>query len=95
MQRDSVWRRLTEDLSAMISQPVVEIIGTGRVLVENHKGISRYETECIAVRTAYGALMIIGSDMELVQITPEQLVISGKISGISLNGGAFHLADQE
>ena len=90
MKREKLWNKLTEDLSAVISQPVVEIVGTGRVLVENHKGIIEYETDCIGIRMTYGVLKIQGCDLELVQITSQQLVVTGNVEAIFLNGGAFH-----
>lgn len=90
MKRENLWNKLTEDLSVAISQPVVEIVGTARVLVENHKGIIEYGTNCIGIRMTYGELTIQGCNLELVQITSQQLVVTGNIETISLNGGAFH-----
>ena len=44
----------------MPAQPIVEIAGDQRVLVENHRGIIAYSTEKILVNVAFGAVCICG-----------------------------------
>ena len=75
--------------SEMISgMPLVEMIGCQRVLIENHKGITMYGCREICVKVSYGLLSIYGSDLELARMTRQQLVIAGRIEGISLHRGA-------
>ena len=64
--------------------PLVEICGEGRVLIENHRGVSRYCTDRICVRVKYGEVAVLGQGLELVRMTKEQLVICGCIDGITL-----------
>ena len=60
-------------------QLIVEIIGSKRVLIENHMGIVCYKTDEISVKIPRGCLCIRGKSLLLAQITKQRLVISGTI----------------
>ena len=64
---------------ALVDHPRVTIIGGGRVLVENHKGITEYGTEEIAVAGKKMTLKIIGADLELRAMNINALLITGNI----------------
>lgn len=89
MKHPGSWReRLAEgmDMSgeSLPGQPLVEICGERRVLIENHRGVSRYSEEKICVRVAYGEVAVAGRGLELARMTREQLVIIGCIEGVTL-----------
>lgn len=65
-------------------QPVIEIAGDRRVLIENHFGVKEYSRERIGVTVAFGQVNICGSCLELRHMTKVQLVISGRIDAVSL-----------
>lgn len=65
-------------------QPVVEISGDRRVLIENHFGVKEYSGERIGVKVKYGVVNVCGCGLELTRMTKEQLVISGRIDGVTL-----------
>ena len=67
--------------------PLVELFGDKRVLVENHKGVSVYSVNEIQVKVSYGCLCIYGSDLELTQMTKQQLVVTGVITGVAISRG--------
>ena len=64
------------DLSAepLPGQPIVEIAGDRRVLIENHFG----------VKVKYGLVCVYGCNLELIRMTKEQLIISGRIDAVTL-----------
>lgn len=64
--------------------PLVELVGCGRVLVENHFGVTEYGQNLIRVRVKFGDVCICGSSLELSRMTKGQLIIRGKIESISL-----------
>ncbi len=64
--------------------PLVEICGERRVLIENHRGVSRYGTDRIGVRVCYGEVDVRGQALELSKISREQIVICGRIESVSL-----------
>lgn len=68
----------------MPAQPIVEIAGERRVLVENHGGVRAYSTEQILVNVKYGVVCVCGCGLELIRMTKEQLVIRGRIDSVSL-----------
>ena len=65
-------------------QPLLEVLGDRRVLIENHKGVVEYCRERIAIRMAYGQIVVCGSGLELARMSKEQLVILGRIDGLTL-----------
>lgn len=66
------------------SLPIIEISGENRVLIENHLGVREYGREKISINMKYGFVDICGVQLELREMTKEQLVISGVIHNISL-----------
>lgn len=70
---------------AMPGQPLVELAGDHRVLIENHNGVTEYGRERISVRVRYGQLVVCGCGLELARMTKEQLVIIGRIDGVTLH----------
>jgi len=82
------WQRLTEgaDLTEEPAPllPIVEIAGTARVLIENHRGVLAYSREKISVKVKFGCIHVCGSCLELRRMSKEQLTISGRIDGVTL-----------
>lgn len=72
-----------ETLEAVPGQPLIEIAGEKRVLIENHLGIQDYFPHQILVNVKFGQVRICGNAMEIVKMTKEQLVICGTIQSVS------------
>ncbi len=68
----------------MPGQPVVEMVGTERVLIEHHGGVTEYGSNRIRVKVSYGAVCVSGEGLELKRMTRHQLVIGGKIDCVAL-----------
>lgn len=71
--------RLLESSQQLSAFTLLELVGARRILIENHLGISAYGRELICVKTSYGQLCIKGCNMELAQLSKNQLVITGDI----------------
>lgn len=67
--------------------PLVEIAGDGRVLVENHLGVTEYGKERISLKVKYGQICVCGEALELLKITRDMAVISGRIHNVALHKG--------
>lgn len=82
----ALWQRLAEDaeIENMPGQPIVEIAGSQRVLIENHLGVLGYSRERILVKVKFGCIHVCGCGLELLRMTREQLVIRGRIDGVTL-----------
>lgn len=64
--------------------PKVEILGSGELRIENHKGILAYGEREIHVSGGSMLLKICGENMELRAMTAVELVITGKICSVEL-----------
>ena len=69
---------------ALPARSVIEIAGDSRVLIEHHGGVREYSRERIGVSVKFGTVQIDGCGLELSRMTREQLVISGRIDGVTL-----------
>lgn len=63
--------------------PIVEICG-GRLLIENHKGIVKYDTCDLCVRLPEGILCIRGDHLRIVRMSKGKLIINGNICRVEL-----------
>lgn len=79
-----LWEQLDLPGETLPGQPLVEIAGDSRVLIEQHGGVREYSRERIGVKVKYGLVQVCGSCLELRCMTREQLVISGKIDCVML-----------
>ena len=73
------------DSGSVTGQPIVEIAGECRVLIENHRGVAAYGSEKILVNVKFGCVCVCGCDLEMMRMTKEQLVICGKIHSVQLH----------
>lgn len=64
--------------------PVVEVIGYRRILIENHKGIAEYGSNRIVANVAFGQICISGDHLELAEMTKANLVITGVIHCVNI-----------
>jgi sporulation protein YqfC len=76
----------TTDLQgeAFPGQPLIELYGDRRVLIEHHDGVTEYGREKIQVKVRYGYVCVCGNCLELARMTADQLVITGRIDSVSI-----------
>ena len=65
---------------------LMEVLGTGRILVEHHRGILGYGTEQIHIGASFGIIVIEGLDLRLCCMSRSQLFVAGNIRCIRLEG---------
>lgn len=84
------WERLADAAQigneSLPQETVVEMIGTRRVLIENHLGVSGYSDTQVLVHVKFGWICVNGWDLELLHMSKNQLVIRGHIEGVRLQG---------
>ncbi len=81
---DNLMTQASMNTDSLPGQPIVEIAGDSRVLIECHKGVLAYSRERIQVGVRYGTLCICGCGLELVHMSREKLIICGRIDSVSL-----------
>jgi len=66
--------------------PIVELVGQGRLLIENHQGVLSYSTEEIKIKVCYGCVIITGEKLQLMEMSRIKLAICGRIDGLQILG---------
>ena len=74
-----LWGQIMDTPAFPLGQPIIEIAGEQRVLVENHCGVKEYGHQKILIKVSYGCICVTGTQLELARMSKEQLVISGNI----------------
>lgn len=69
---------------AIAGLPKLELVGDKELRIENHKGILAYGAQEIHVSGGTFLIKIAGEDLELRAMTGLELLITGKISQITL-----------
>ena len=84
-----IWEQLVAesglDTQIVSGQPITEISGDRRVLIENHLGVIAYSKEKIRIRVKFGCICVCGCGLELLRMSKEQLIIQGNIQCVSLH----------
>lgn len=79
-------RKLDEILEIPVelstNNPKITIIGFERVLIENYKGILEYQEYFIRLNTYIGIININGFNLNLEEMTSDDLLVTGKIESI-------------
>ena len=69
-----------------LNLPKVTVVGDMQVRVENHKGIIEYNDAKIRINTKVGILVIVGDNLLIRNIIKEEVVIEGKVYGVTIDG---------
>lgn len=75
-----------DKVESLLREPVVEIVGQRRLLIEHHHGVLGYSLEEVCVRVEFGSIRILGCDLRIMQLSKEQLVICGRIDAVQMFG---------
>ena len=68
----------------LAGMPKITLTGDNRLHIENHRGLIEYSSNLIAISAGRLMLTVKGGGLELVSMNSEQLLITGKITGIDL-----------
>lgn len=64
------------------NNPKVTIMGFERLLIENYRGILEYQDYFVRVNTYIGIININGFNLNLEEMTSDDLLVTGKIESI-------------
>ena len=62
----------------------IELIGNRQVIVENHRGVGIFETECMELLTPDGAVVVHGQGLALLVMNQRELVVTGRVRSVEL-----------
>jgi len=66
----------------MMDLPRIVMLGSAQMVVENHRGITKYNSEEISISTSGGEIIIKGSDLKLRNVLPEEIYVEGGIKSL-------------
>ena len=72
-------RELTDNI------PKITIVGFDEMLIENYKGILEYEEFYIKVNTSIGNININGFNLNLEQVTEDDILVKGTIENFDID----------
>lgn len=66
------------------NEPKITIVSFQEMLIENYKGVLEYENYYVRVNTYIGIMNINGFNLNLNQISSDDLIITGRITSIEI-----------
>ena len=85
MEKKQKIKKFLEMPKEIISNiPKITIVGSNEMLIENYKGILEYEEFFVRVNTYIGIINVNGLNLNLNQITEDDIIITGKIDSIDI-----------
>lgn len=62
--------------------PKIILVGNVQVIIENHRGIVEYTTNSVRVVVPAGEVAVLGRELVLRNILPDELCIEGEIESV-------------
>ena len=76
--------KLALPADSMAALPRVTLTGRRQLLVEEHKGLSRYEEDCVELKLGAFRLRVSGSELRLAAMDRGAVLLTGSISALEL-----------
>jgi sporulation protein YqfC len=67
----------------ILNLPKIIMVGNIQLFIENHRGIIEYTSEGVRVSVGEGEVTVIGENLMLRNILPDELCVEGKIRSLS------------
>lgn len=68
----------------LLNVPKTTIYANSEMVIENYSGIAEYSGNLIRLNTTSGTYKISGTDMEIIEITADEIMIKGTIQNIEI-----------
>lgn len=69
----------------ILDVPKIVIVGDLQVWIENHRGVIEYAPSRVRIGVSTGEVEIMGEDLVLRGIFPDEILLEGKVTSICLN----------
>ena len=67
--------------------PRVSICGDREIYIENHKGLDRYDDDCIRIKMNNGTVVINGTGLRIVALEYNSIVVNGIFKSVEYDRG--------
>ena len=84
---NKVMRGFDLNTEPLPGETLLEVVGTQRVLIENHCGLLEYGDTQMCIKVKNGSIRICGRNLSLALMSRERLIICGCIDTIQLLRG--------
>ena len=84
---DNIMHGMDLDGEPRPGQPLLELMGTERVLIENHCGLLEYGEARMCVKVKRGQILVCGNNLSLALMSRERLIICGCIDSVQMIRG--------
>lgn len=71
--------------------PHMELIGEREFFMCRHRGVLSYSTEAVEIGGGSLTVRVIGTELQLVAMTEEELRLRGRIAAVELRSGGGHV----
>ena len=79
---DLAAERLEIPAFGLHGQPRLTLTGSRQILIEQHRGLTRYSAGEIVIALQKGSVRLTGKNLRLVAMDKEALLIAGEIRGL-------------
>lgn len=70
----------------ILDLPRLTVVGREQLMIENHRGIASFDTECVIVGFRGGQIRVTGQQMKIASIDEEEILLAGSIDCIAFSG---------
>lgn len=85
-RRSSLRERLAALLElpgdVVLDVPRATLIGSAELVLENHRGLVEYRPDRVVLNVPEGRMTIDGDELRIGYLSPDQVVLHGRISGL-------------
>ncbi|MFZ5826065.1 MAG: sporulation protein YqfC [Bacillota bacterium] len=71
---------------AMLDVARITVVGDMEMVIENHRGLNEYTPDRVVMTVPEGQICIDGEGLQIGSISPEQVILLGKIRGMRYLG---------
>ncbi|MDD3223853.1 MAG: sporulation protein YqfC [Clostridium sp.] len=80
--REGLAKSLDIPRDIALNIPKITIVGDEEITIDNHKGILKFKDDLIEIKSNLGIISIRGTDFEILFISDNTIVLSGKFQSI-------------
>lgn len=85
-KKSSIKHKLSESLDlpkdVILNIPNIKITGNTEIMIENHRGILEYSNEILRMNSGLGVIKIVGSNLQIKEVSQEDIQIQGLIDSV-------------
>jgi sporulation protein YqfC len=86
--KKAITEKLEMPSEVILKYPKITVLGKEEITIENHKGITEFTEKTIIIKSVIGNIKILGYNFEILYISSNTVILSGKFLSISYEGNS-------